>query len=104
MRKWLSLLLPLAIISLIVYFCVYYNWFDARDGYVKIQIETYMLCISLLLFFSTIRRLWGIVCTVIEAKPMLEGNGQDLPPSEVPRTSKSSENADEITPKPTQTV
>lgn len=104
MRKWLSLLLPLAIISFIVYFCVFYNWFDARDGYVKIQIETYMLCISLLLFFSTIRRLWGIVCTVIEAKPMLEGNGQDLPPSEVPRTSKILENVDEIVPKPTQTV
>ncbi|WP_026729479.1 hypothetical protein [Flavobacterium denitrificans] len=94
MKKWLSFLVPLAIVSLLVYFCISNNWFNVEDKYVKIHIEAYFLCISLLLFFSTIRRLWGIVCTVIEAKPMLEEHGHDLRPSHFPSTSKKYEIVD----------
>lgn len=100
-EKWIAFLLPLTIISAIVYFCIDNNWFNVQDKFIKIHIEAYFLCISLLLFFSTIRRLWGIVCTVIEAKPMLEEHGQDLRPSQqVPSSPRKHENVDEIVPKP----
>lgn len=84
-EKWLYLTFGLLLVSVLVYFCVENNWFNAEDEFIKIHIESYILFISLLLFFSTIRRLWGIVCTVIEAKPMLEENVQDNRPMQVPQ-------------------
>lgn len=71
-KKWLYLALFITLLSVLAFFCIKDNWFNVVDDYIKIHIEIYILSISLLLFLFTVRRLWGIVCTVIEAKPMLE--------------------------------
>lgn len=83
--KWIFLTLPVGIISLLAYFCICDNWFDAKEEFIKIHIETFILLMSLLMFFFSIRRLWRIACTVIDAKPMLDSWDQERSSSQVPR-------------------
>lgn len=78
--SWLSITIAACIISVLIYLSVCYNWFNFSTKNIIILIETYILSISLFMFLFTVRRLWLIVCTVIEAKPMLEDNrDQDKP-------------------------
>jgi hypothetical protein len=86
--RWLGITIGALILSLLTYFCIYNNWLNFTVKNLKICIELYMLLISLFMFVFTVRRLWRIVSTVIEAKPMLEE--QDKPSFSVPTLSPMS--------------
>lgn len=78
-KKWIYLVLFLLVGSILNYLFIEYNWCELEDKYIKTHIESYVLCISLLMFFFSIRRLWRIACTVIDSKPMLEASDSNKP-------------------------
>ena len=81
-NHWLVITIGALILSILTYLCIRYNWLSFTVENLKICIELYILLISLFMFVFTIRRLWRIVSTVIEAKPMLEE--QEKPSVSVP--------------------